>query len=91
MNKPIKVNKTMNVTIDGKAILVDALPAEVRFEIETLDHMMQRVRDIEFDYEVISIAARAKQVHVEQLLKNLFAAKEQPANDTSASDQITSS
>jgi len=82
MNKPLKLNKTLNITVDGKGIMVEALPAEVRFEIETLDAMMQRVRDIEFDYEVATIAARAKQVHVEKLLRDLFTPPQETAPET---------
>ena len=82
MNKPLKLNKTLNITVDGKGIMVEALPAEIRFEIETLDAMMQRVRDIEFDYEIATIAARAKQVHVEKLLRDIFTQPKEPEQET---------
>lgn len=83
MNKPLKLNKTLNITVDGKNVMVDALPADVRFEIETLDNMMQKARDIEFEYEVITIATRAKQLHVEQMLRGLFTPPQTAADSQS--------
>lgn len=75
MKYSLKVDKLTTITVDNKAISVNELPSEIRYEIETLDLFRQNLRDVALEYEKAEILVRAKQAHVEQLITHELQAK----------------
>lgn len=81
MQKSLEIEKTTKVSVEGKDIAVAQLPLPIRFEIESLDAMRKREAEAALDYEIISIAVKTKELHIQKLISNALI-KAQPESGT---------
>lgn len=81
MNSRIVVDKTTIFKVDDMNFVVRELPLDIQREIEVMDYMAQRVRDIELELEINSIAYKAKMHHIVHMIRSALQAEEAPNNE----------
>lgn len=72
MNISNIAEKTNYIKMDDKEVKVSSLPESARFEVETLDRLLQRRLDTLQELEYIELAIKAKQAQLRQIVTNLF-------------------
>lgn len=72
MNISIEVEKTNYLKVGDKEIKVSSLPESLRFEVETLDRILQKRLYALQELEVCELAIKAKRIHLNQLIQNEF-------------------
>jgi hypothetical protein len=83
MNFSIEAEKTNYIKMDDKEVKVSALPESARFEVETLDRLLQKRLNALQELEYIELAIKAKQAQLRQIVTDMFPPKEkeeEPAN-----------
>lgn len=75
MQKPMTVQKTTVINVDGKPIQTDDLPTLIRHEIDTYDRIRQESLDLEYKLEIAAMATRYKEAQIMQLINEHFGIK----------------
>jgi hypothetical protein len=78
MNISNIAEKTNYLKMDNKEVKVSTLPESARFEVDTLDRLMQKRLDTLQELEFVELAIKAKQAQLRQIVIDLFPAKEEP-------------
>lgn len=66
------VEKTSKITVDGKDILIDSLPKELRDRFALWDRMREDMEDAQYRYNVLLIAITAFKKSLETDVENLL-------------------
>jgi glutamate synthase domain-containing protein 1 len=77
MNISNIAEKTNYLKMDNKEVKVSTLPESARFEVDTLDRLMQKRLDTLQELEFVELAIKAKQAQLRQIVIDLFPAKEE--------------
>jgi hypothetical protein len=80
MNISIEAEKTNYIKMDNREVKVSTLPESARFEVETLDRLIQRRLNTLQELEYIELAIKAKQAQLRQIVTDLFPVKEEQDN-----------
>lgn len=74
MQRPIKVEKTSKIHIEGKGdVSVSSLPVQIRNEIDTLDQLKQDQTDALYEVEKCTLACQMKENQIKKLITELLA------------------
>lgn len=79
MNISSVAEKTNYIKVDEKEVKVSSLAEPIRFEIETLDRLLQKRLDALQEMEYVELAIKAKQAHVSQLVRDSLKPTEKEA------------
>ncbi len=79
MKKPLKSEPLTSITVDGKPVLVIALPDHIQNEIATLNLYSQEYVDALLALEKAEILLTVKRNQVEQLVKDALKPASKPA------------